>query len=130
MILGCAPGRSAKMVVMGRNGDGLVRVGILGCGNVGTALVRFGLAYARERGLIVAPICPFFADYIRDHPEDQDLLDPAWRKKLGLPDANGGWLRSRFDTLGVTQFEDWVDTGEEYGELDEVSKDRAAAAGA
>jgi homoserine dehydrogenase len=27
------------MVVMGRNGDGLVRVGILGCGNVGTALV-------------------------------------------------------------------------------------------
>jgi homoserine dehydrogenase len=28
------------MVIMGRNGDGLVRVGILGCGNVGTALVR------------------------------------------------------------------------------------------
>jgi homoserine dehydrogenase len=28
------------MVTMGRNGDGLVRVGILGCGNVGTALVR------------------------------------------------------------------------------------------
>ena len=28
------------MVAMGRNGDGLVRVGILGCGNVGTALVR------------------------------------------------------------------------------------------
>jgi homoserine dehydrogenase len=27
------------MVLMGRNGDGLVRVGILGCGNVGTALV-------------------------------------------------------------------------------------------
>jgi homoserine dehydrogenase len=28
------------MVMMGRNGDGVVRVGILGCGNVGTALVR------------------------------------------------------------------------------------------
>ncbi len=28
------------MVTMGRNGDGLVRVGMLGCGNVGTALVR------------------------------------------------------------------------------------------
>jgi predicted GNAT family acetyltransferase len=52
---------------------------------IGTALVRFGLAYARERGLKVAPICPFFADYIGEHPEDQDLLDPAWRKKLGLP---------------------------------------------
>ncbi|MDZ7678198.1 MAG: ferritin-like domain-containing protein [Acidimicrobiales bacterium] len=50
-------------------------------------------------------------------------------KKLGLLDANDGWLRQRFDTLGVTQFEDWVDTGEEYEMLDEVSKDREAAAG-
>jgi hypothetical protein len=47
-------------------------------------------------------------------------------KKLGLLDANDGWLRKRFDTLGVTQFEDWVDTGEEYELLDEVSKDREA----
>jgi len=47
-------------------------------------------------------------------------------KKLGLLDANDGWLRKRFDTLGVTQFEDWVDTGEEYEMLDEVAKDRAA----
>jgi hypothetical protein len=47
-------------------------------------------------------------------------------KKLGLLDANDGWLRARFDTLGVTQFEDWVDTGEEYELLDEVAKDRAA----
>ncbi|MSY22881.1 MAG: ferritin-like domain-containing protein, partial [Actinobacteria bacterium] len=30
-------------------------------------------------------------------------------KKLGLLDANDGWLRKRFDTLGVTQFEDWAD---------------------
>jgi hypothetical protein len=45
-------------------------------------------------------------------------------KKLGLLDANDGWLRKRFDTLGVTQFEDWVDTGEEYELLDEVAKDR------
>ncbi|MCU1353861.1 MAG: P-aminobenzoate N-oxygenase AurF [Acidimicrobiales bacterium] len=51
-------------------------------------------------------------------------------KKLGLLDANDGWLRKRFDTLGVTQFEDWVDTGEEYLELDAVSADRAAAAAA
>ena len=48
-------------------------------------------------------------------------------KKLGLLDANDGWLRKRFDTLGVTQFEDWVDTGEEYEMLDEVAKDREAA---
>jgi hypothetical protein len=35
-------------------------------------------------------------------------------KKLGLLDANGGWLRQRFTELGVIQFEDWADTGEEY----------------
>ena len=35
-------------------------------------------------------------------------------KKLGLLDASGGWLRQRFGELGVLQFEDWADTGEEY----------------
>jgi len=49
-------------------------------------------------------------------------------KKLGLLDANNGWLRTRFDTLGVSQFEDWADTGEEYELLDEVAKDRAESA--
>ncbi|MSO78167.1 MAG: ferritin-like domain-containing protein [Acidimicrobiia bacterium] len=45
-------------------------------------------------------------------------------KKLGLLDAGDGWLRDRFTDLGVIQFEDWVDTGEEYTALDEVAKDR------
>jgi hypothetical protein len=35
-------------------------------------------------------------------------------KKLGLLDANGGWLRQRFTELGVIQFEDNADTEEEY----------------
>jgi hypothetical protein len=40
-------------------------------------------------------------------------------KKLGLLDAGAkpgqsGWLRKRFEELGVIQFEDWADTGEEY----------------
>jgi hypothetical protein len=35
-------------------------------------------------------------------------------KKLGLLDANRGWLRERFTELGVIQFEDNPDTGEEY----------------
>jgi hypothetical protein len=48
-------------------------------------------------------------------------------KKLGLLDASGGWLRRRFEELGVIQFEDWADTGEEYADLDEVAKDRAAS---
>jgi hypothetical protein len=48
-------------------------------------------------------------------------------KKLGLLDAADGWLRERFTDIGVIQFEDWADTGEEYAELDEVARDRTAA---
>jgi hypothetical protein len=49
-------------------------------------------------------------------------------KKLGLLDAADGWLRQQFTELGVIQFEDWVDTGEEYAMLDEVARDRAGSA--
>ncbi len=35
-------------------------------------------------------------------------------KKLGLLDRNDKWLRRRFEEMNVIQFEDWVDTGEEY----------------
>ncbi len=36
-------------------------------------------------------------------------------KKLGLLDRNDKWLRRRFEEMNVIQFEDWADTGEEYG---------------
>jgi predicted GNAT family acetyltransferase len=51
---------------------------------IGSALIRFALASARERGLRVVPICPFFAAYIKRHEEVQDLLDAACRERLGL----------------------------------------------
>jgi hypothetical protein len=51
---------------------------------IGTVLIEAGLAAARERGLKVIPICPFFAAYMQKHSEVQDLLDPAYRKVLGL----------------------------------------------
>ncbi|MCC5951834.1 MAG: ferritin-like domain-containing protein [Acidimicrobiia bacterium] len=38
-------------------------------------------------------------------------------KKLGLLEANDGWLRKRFTDIGVIQFEDWADTGDEYESL-------------
>jgi hypothetical protein len=38
-------------------------------------------------------------------------------KKLGLLDAGDGWLRTKFTDMGVIQFEDWKDTGEEYESL-------------
>ena len=51
---------------------------------IGTALIRFALKSARDRGLKVVPICPFFAAYFKHHAEERDLLDPARRHELGL----------------------------------------------
>ena len=53
---------------------------------IGTMLIEFALAAARERGLKVIPICPFFAAYMQEHADVQDLLEPAWRKQFGLKD--------------------------------------------
>jgi len=43
---------------------------------LGTALIRAGLAAARERGLKVIPICPFFRAYLKKHVDEQDIVDP------------------------------------------------------
>ena len=51
---------------------------------IGSALIRFALRWARERNLKVVPICPFFAAYIKRHREEQDLVAPTYREKLGL----------------------------------------------
>ena len=51
---------------------------------IGSALLRFSLDAAREHGLHVVPICPFFATYMQEHEEVQDLLDADYRAKLGL----------------------------------------------
>jgi hypothetical protein len=48
-------------------------------------------------------------------------------KKLGLLDASQGWLRHRFEELGVIQFEDWADTGEEYDAFALANGEIAAA---
>ena len=49
---------------------------------LGTALIHAGLAAARERNLRVIPICPFFAAYLKKHPEEQDIVDPAHRNLI------------------------------------------------
>ena len=54
---------------------------------IGTTLIEHALASARERGLQVIPICPFFAAYMKKHLDVQDLLDPAYRRTLGLSPA-------------------------------------------
>lgn len=51
---------------------------------VGSGLARAALGYARDHGLMVRPVCPFIAGYIKKHPETHDLVDPAWRARLGI----------------------------------------------
>jgi hypothetical protein len=49
-------------------------------------------------------------------------------KKLGLLDAGDGWLRKKWTEIGVIEFEDWANTGDEYLELDHVAADRETGA--
>jgi predicted GNAT family acetyltransferase len=44
---------------------------------LGTALIKAGLAAACARGLKVIPTCPFFRAYLKKHPDEQDIVDPA-----------------------------------------------------
>ena len=41
---------------------------------VATAVVRYSLDDVRKQGLKVRPVCSFYVDYLRKHPEVQDLL--------------------------------------------------------
>jgi predicted GNAT family acetyltransferase/glutaredoxin len=48
----------------------------------GSALVKAVLDDARKRDLVVAPLCPFTAEYIRRHPEYADLVAPEHSRRL------------------------------------------------
>ena len=49
-------------------------------------------------------------------------------RKLGLLDANGGYLREKWGEAGLLEFEFADDTGSDYESYDEVARDRAARA--
>jgi uncharacterized protein len=42
---------------------------------IASELVRAALAFAREQGLKVRPLCSYVQAYMRRHPEVQSLLD-------------------------------------------------------
>src|SRR6202161_511353 len=48
-------------------------------------------------------------------------------RKLGLLDANNGYLRERWGEAGLLEFEFADDTGSDYASYDAVAQDRAAA---
>lgn len=51
---------------------------------VGGKLVRAAMAFARERGDVVMPVCPFVAGFITRHPEYHDLVHPDYRAALHI----------------------------------------------
>lgn len=47
-----------------------------------TKLVRYALEDMRQRDVHVVPLCPFFAAYIRRHPDYEDLVDHELTMRL------------------------------------------------
>ena len=55
-----------------------VPIGFEGQG-VGSALIGKVLTYIRENDLLMAPICPFLASYLKKHPEQaKGILAPGF----------------------------------------------------
>jgi uncharacterized protein len=50
---------------------------------LGDELARLALGDVRRRGLVLVPLCPFIAVYIRRHPgEYLDLVAPSLRERV------------------------------------------------
>lgn len=49
---------------------------------VGSELVHQALRHIRELGVMIRPVCPFTAAYIRRHPEELDLVHPDFRDQV------------------------------------------------
>jgi predicted GNAT family acetyltransferase len=56
---------------------------------VGGALAREALADVRRRGLLAVPMCPFFAAWIRRHPDYADLVPEESRHLVDAPPGGG-----------------------------------------
>ncbi|MBW8305126.1 MAG: N-acetyltransferase [Brevundimonas sp.] len=39
---------------------------------------------ARNRGLLILPVCPFFSAWLQKHPGHADVVHPTYRQILGL----------------------------------------------
>lgn len=51
---------------------------------IASRLARHVLGDIRARGLVILPTCPFFAGYLKKHPEHADIVHPGYRSALGL----------------------------------------------
>ncbi len=51
---------------------------------IASRLARHVLTDVRNRGLVILPVCPFFAAYLKKHPEWAEIVHPAYRSSLGI----------------------------------------------
>lgn len=51
---------------------------------IASRLARHVIDDARDRGLLILPVCPFFSAYLQKHPEHADVVHPTYRTILGL----------------------------------------------
>lgn len=61
----------------------LVPVELEGQG-IASRLARHVLADVKARGLVILPVCPFFATYLKKHSEWAEIVHPAYRISLGI----------------------------------------------
>lgn len=51
---------------------------------IASRLAKHVIADAQARGLLILPVCTFFAGYFQKHPELADAVHPTYRQILGL----------------------------------------------
>ncbi|MFC5342751.1 GNAT family N-acetyltransferase [Brevundimonas staleyi] len=51
---------------------------------IASRLAKHVLADAKERGLLILPVCPFFSAYLQKHPEHAEAVHPTYRGILGI----------------------------------------------
>lgn len=51
---------------------------------IASRLAKHVLTDVRNRGLVILPVCPFFAGYLKKHPEWAEIVHPAYRTSLGI----------------------------------------------
>lgn len=51
---------------------------------IASRLAKHVLADAKERGLLILPVCPFFSSYLQKHPEHAEVVHPTYRGILGI----------------------------------------------
>ena len=51
---------------------------------IASRMAKHVLSDIKTRGLVILPVCPFFAGYLKKHPEWADIVHPTYRITLGL----------------------------------------------